>query len=217
MHDELSVDTPVITTKPAKESADWTAEARLARRWGLDGKVQEKSDRHGVCYRVKHEDGTEAWYERKELRRKDVLEHTLAERQEMIEKMRVVSERFYGPATMTGVHAFIEFCGLMNEFITVCQSAQERGIDFTMANTHSGQALPFETHHAAYLAEKLNCIYGPALLNNKSVRDTFIAIMFEGEFKLAPVDERPQDRMSPAAAYLDLDGSVDLADERDSA
>lgn len=212
MHDDIPLGTPVITTKPAKESEGWTPEARLALRWGKDGKVVGSavagaplSGSHGICYEVQHEDGTKAWYERKELRRSDVLSYTAAERAEMIDKMRLVSERFYGPATMTGVHAFIEFCGLMNEYITVCAEAQARGIDFTMANTHTGEALPFQVHNAAYLAEKLNCIYGPALLKNKQVRDTFIQVLFEGEYALAQVDERPEERMSPAWAAMEDD------------
>ncbi len=112
--------------------------------------------------------------------------YSKAERDEMIRKMKEISSLFYPLAAATHVHAFIEFTGLMNEFITVCEQAQAAGQDFTRANTHTGQCLPIQTHHAAYLAEKLNCIYGPSLLSRAQIRDTFISVLFEGAYQLVP-------------------------------
>lgn len=109
------------------------------------------------------------------------------DRQEMIQLMDRISSEFYGKATFAGVHAFIEFAGLMNEFIQVCRAAQADGMDFTQANTHTGNALPFMEHNARYLAEKLNCIYGPALTENEAFRSAFIDKLLEGRFKLVPV------------------------------
>lgn len=198
MHDDLSNLTPVRTRKPAKESAEWTPAAMKSRRWGVEGKVIGYSDAHGLrlvaSYEVEHKDGTKAFYERRELIRTDVQEHTSAELEEMIAKMNAVSSAFYGPAAMTGVHAFIEFCGLMKEFIVVCIAAREAGIDFTLANTHTGVPLPFAPHHASYLAEKLNCIYGPSLLANEHVRRTFIDVLFHGKYVLQPAPPAPTTR-----------------------
>jgi hypothetical protein len=104
----------------------------------------------------------------------------------MLVRMKRITDAFYGRATGVGVHAFIEFCGLMNEFVQVCQEAHARGVNFTQANTHSGQELPFAPHHATYLAEKLNCIYGPSLLSNEANRQAFIQTLFEGVYKLVP-------------------------------
>lgn len=87
------------------------------------------------------------------------------ERETILAKMRAVSAAFYAGAVQTGAHPFIEFCGLMNEYIKVCESAHQKGIDFTQANTHSGKALPMETYEAAYIGEKIGCIYGPTLSN----------------------------------------------------
>lgn len=112
---------------------------------------------------------------------------TPEERQQAIDWMKKVSSTFYSLATQGRAHAFIEFCGLMNEFIQMCERAHAAGQDFTQANTHTGQALPMQTYNAAYLAEKLNCIYGPALLNDPDIREAFIAGLFEGEYKLVPV------------------------------
>lgn len=88
------------------------------------------------------------------------FEYTADERAAMLRGMRAVSDNFYAGAVRVGVHAFIEFCGLMNEFIKLCTEAHEKGIDFTMANVHADQHLPFQPHHIAYLNEKLECIYG---------------------------------------------------------
>jgi len=113
---------------------------------------------------------------------------TPEERQQTLSEMQAISDKFYlmvFKAEMgSKAHAFVEFTGVMNEFITLCRGAETQGIDFTTTNTHSGKALPMQPHNADYLAEKLNCIYGPALLSDKDVRDAFIATLFGGEFRL---------------------------------
>ncbi len=101
------------------------------------------------------------------------MTYTKEEQLACIAKMELASSAFYYAAMRTGNHAFIEFTGLMNEYIKICRRAVEEGIDFMMANTHSGMVLPIETHHVAYLAEKLDCIYGPSLVDNDN-RQTFI-------------------------------------------
>jgi len=82
---------------------------------------------------------------------------------ESLARMRAASTAFYTAAVQTGCHAFIEFTGLMNEFIKVCHRAEEMGIDWRGANTHSGVPLPIEDYEIHYMAEKLDCIYGPSL------------------------------------------------------
>ena len=64
------------------------------------------------------------------------------EREEILKKMKQASNVFYAMATGTGCHPFIEFTGLMNEYIKMCEDAHAKGIDFTQCNAHSGQALP---------------------------------------------------------------------------
>lgn len=186
MHDKLEHGESVETVEPKKVSTDWQAEALKDRRWGVSGKVIEHSDSHGPVYKVRHQDGTTAWYERRELKRLDATTYTPEQRVEMLQKMQALSDLYYGKACAAGCHAFIEFAGLMNEFIKVCTEAHKQGQDFPFANTHSGQALPFAPYHVAYLAEKLNCIYGPGLLASDANRRAFIEELFEGHFKLVP-------------------------------
>lgn len=90
------------------------------------------------------------------------------ERAEMLRKMKQASSAFYGMAVQTGCHPFIEFTGLMNEYIKICEEAQAQGIDFTQTTAHqSGRdKLPMKSYHVAYLGEKLGCIYGPSIGEN---------------------------------------------------
>lgn len=84
---------------------------------------------------------------------------TKDERAKAITEMQAVSDGFYAQAVRIGVHPFIEFCGIMNEYINACKQAQARGIDFSECNTHSGEDLPLETFEVAYINEKLECIF----------------------------------------------------------
>ena len=111
-------------------------------------------------------------------------EEAAKERAETLHKMRRASDLYYALAAQAGCHAFIEFAGLMNEFIKVCEDAHKQGIDFTMASTHTDRKLPFKPYHLQYLAEKLNCIYGPTLLSDETNRRVFISTLFEGEYRL---------------------------------
>jgi hypothetical protein len=100
------------------------------------------------------------------------------EREHQIVKMREISERFYWDATTAGVHAFIEFTGLMSKFIDVCSKAHQAGYDYNVCNTHTGHGLPgVKEHDVAYMAEKLECIFGPTL-NDPRIRQAFLQALF---------------------------------------
>lgn len=85
--------------------------------------------------------------------------HTREELEYMIERMRAASLEFYSNATTLGNHPFIEFCGLLNEYIQCCEVAMKEGIDFTQCNVHTGQQLPMKDHNLSYMQEKLECIF----------------------------------------------------------
>lgn len=98
--------------------------------------------------------------ESRDAMRQPINDYTPAERAEILTRMRAVSDTFYAGAARAGCHAFIEFCGLMNEFIKLCHEAERSGIDWLRADVHGGEHLPFAPHHIEYLNEKLECIYG---------------------------------------------------------
>lgn len=93
----------------------------------------------------------------------------------MLRMMQDTSNAFYRQATGIGCHPFIEFCGLMNEYIKLCREAHMKGIDFTETSAHSGKALPMATYEAAYLGEKLGCIYGPSLKDAANKREFLVS------------------------------------------
>lgn len=105
--------------------------------------------------------------------------YTQEERDEQVAKMRSVAHAFYGPATRTGCHAFIEFCGFMQKFVDVCQNTSAAGVDFNESNTHTGGQLVVEDHDVAYLAEKFDCIFGPTLADPKKRAVFFQAMGWE--------------------------------------
>lgn len=99
--------------------------------------------------------------------------YTRGELQEIIKKMEAVRVVFYAGAFEARCHPFIEFCGLMGEFIKICQNAIDAGVDFPMANTHTGKSLPMTEYNAAYLVEKLDCIFGPSIRADPEVKRIF--------------------------------------------
>jgi hypothetical protein len=83
--------------------------------------------------------------------------------------MQAASYSFYRAAVNIGVHPFIEFTGLMNEYVKVCKKAHEQGIDFSECNTHSGISLPMRPYEVSYVNEKLECIFTGRSVMQESV------------------------------------------------
>ena len=63
----LSPGTLVKTTSSKTPDSEWTAEARANRKWGVQGKVLTHHDSHGLCYEVRHSEGTVGAYDPSEL------------------------------------------------------------------------------------------------------------------------------------------------------
>ena len=77
----------------------------------------------------------------------------------MLLRMRKASDAFYQQAVGIRCHPFIEFAGLMNEYIKLCEWTHADGVDFASCNGHSGQQLPMPDFSKAYIDEKLECIF----------------------------------------------------------
>lgn len=66
--------TLVETTQPNLVMADeWTEEALIRRKWGVIGAVITYHDSHGLCYDVRHEDGSTGTYDPSEFEAKSGL------------------------------------------------------------------------------------------------------------------------------------------------
>jgi hypothetical protein len=85
--------------------------------------------------------------------------YSAPEREAMLSQMSDASNAFYAAAVKISCHPFIEFTGLMNEYIKCCADAHNKGIDFTNCSAHSGNHLPMESYQIAYVNEKLECIF----------------------------------------------------------
>jgi hypothetical protein len=100
--------------------------------------------------------------------------YTKEELTKMVRQMQFTSNEFYTRAVQIGNHPFIEFAGFFNEYIKLCQEAIEAGVEFPRANAHSGTALPMKPHHAAYIGEKFDCIFGPSFRQNPELKRAFL-------------------------------------------
>lgn len=78
---------------------------------------------------------------------------------QMLHDMRKASAAFYSAAVQIGCHQFIEFTGLINEYISCCEHAHAAGIDFAACNKHAGRELPMTPFQVDYVNEKLECIF----------------------------------------------------------
>ncbi|MCT7977575.1 hypothetical protein [Laspinema olomoucense] len=81
--------------------------------------------------------------------------------EESLDLMRKTATQFYHAAIATNCHAFIEFTGLLNEYIKVCQEFQKNNPnhDFRKCNVHNGNAIHLQPYQIEYIHEKLTCIY----------------------------------------------------------
>lgn len=84
---------------------------------------------------------------------------THPEREIALKKMKDASDKFYAEAIRINNHPFLEFTGLLNEYIKACEQAHQENIDFSECNTHSQNHLPLEEHQVQYINEKLECIF----------------------------------------------------------
>lgn len=78
----------------------------------------------------------------------------------MILAMTRIAAGFYANAVQVNNHAFVEFCGLMNEYIKICQQTMDADIDFTECTGHGSKRLIMKPYNINYIREKLYCIFG---------------------------------------------------------
>lgn len=108
--------------------------------------------------------------------------YTKEELQRLVKDMGGVAESTYWLFFHAGMgsrcHAFLEFNGLISQYVKIAQRAAAAGIDFTQANVHNQTPLPVEIHDLEYLAEKIRCIFGPLIDANPEARELFKKKLF---------------------------------------
>jgi hypothetical protein len=103
---------------------------------------------------------------------RDVMrtEYSAEERERMLARMAEIAESFYRAACRVGFHQFIEFAGLLNEHIKICKRMHTEGVDFGTTE------LDPKVHEMAYIAEKIDCIFGEALCKSET-REAFLGAL----------------------------------------
>lgn len=81
--------------------------------------------------------------------------------EEILEAMKVASHNYYREAIATNCHTFIEFTGLINEYIKICERNLKQGVDFTKTSVHCPDEtkLEIERWELDYINDKLRCIF----------------------------------------------------------
>ncbi len=83
---------------------------------------------------------------------------TVDERELALIQMQNAANTFYVLAMRTQVHPFVEFTGLMNEFVKVCKAAHESGVDFSACCAFT-EKLPMTPQNVALCNEALEHIF----------------------------------------------------------
>ncbi|MCC3586675.1 hypothetical protein [Microcoleus sp. PH2017_30_WIL_O_A] len=84
---------------------------------------------------------------------KQELPHNPQTPEEILVAMKAASANYYREAIATNCHTFIEFIGLINEYIKICERTQ------TSAHHTGGPRLHVEQWECDYINDKLRCIF----------------------------------------------------------
>jgi len=92
--------------------------------------------------------------------------------EESLQKMNIAASNFYDEAIRTDCHTFIEFTGLIREYIKICEKNHAQGIDFRKENAHTGiKQMKIQDYQINYLNEKLHCIFQGLIVVEEAKRD----------------------------------------------
>jgi hypothetical protein len=91
-----------------------------------------------------------------------------------------LARSFYPLGVQTGVHAMIEWCGVMGEHVRILRHAYtEHGIEPDQVDQHSGVPVPVPEYMVEYLCEKLGCQLKPFIRANPELWRRVIDRWFE--------------------------------------
>jgi len=82
---------------------------------------------------------------------------------EFIERLRAQMEDLYKTLFQMNVggrfHAFLEWCGVMNEHLNICEDMIRSGVPAFEMNRHTGNTPDIPGYRLTYMAEKMECIF----------------------------------------------------------
>lgn len=86
---------------------------------------------------------------------------------EALARARDLARSYYALGAQTGVHAMIEWCGVMGEHVNMLEEAyRTHGIEPDQVDQHSGTRVPTPDFMVGYLCEKLGCQLKPFIRAN---------------------------------------------------
>lgn len=86
--------------------------------------------------------------------------------EEALQRAAEVAQAFYPLGVQTGIHAMIEWCGVMVEYVKMLEYAARKGADPRDIDKHHGVAAEVPDFMVTYLCEKLGCQLIPFMKNN---------------------------------------------------
>jgi len=81
--------------------------------------------------------------------------------EKMIGSLQEIANSHYRESVQSGIHAFIEHTGIMNEHLKLLRDAARAGLQVEHVNVHGSERFPMAAHQAAYIGEKFACIFAP--------------------------------------------------------
>jgi hypothetical protein len=91
-----------------------------------------------------------------------------------LDKMQQAAHDFYIAAVKTNKTQFVEFSGLLTEYVQLLRRQFMEGKDILAEDS------PLDTPSAMKFGEKLNAIFGESLMKNREVRSAFLMKLFPG-------------------------------------
>lgn len=86
-----------------------------------------------------------------------------------LERADQLALSYYALGVQTGVHAMVEWCGVMAEHVKILRYAyEEHGLDPGQVDQHSDTKVDAPDFMVAYLCEKLGCQLKPFIRGNKA-------------------------------------------------
>ncbi|WP_261263063.1 hypothetical protein [Laspinema olomoucense] len=87
-----------------------------------------------------------------------------------MELMDKAASQFYQAALGTDCHGFLEFTGLLREYVKICHEFQKNNPhhDFRRCNIHNNHRLHLQPYQREYIHEKLSCIYQDEIFPNSN-------------------------------------------------
>lgn len=88
--------------------------------------------------------------------------------EEAMQRARDLAASYYSLGVQTGIHAMIEWCGVMGEHVKMLEEAVKQGFDPREVDQHRGMSVVVPGFMVEYFCEKLGCQLRPFIHANRT-------------------------------------------------